>query len=64
MVDVGAFSTRPGAAEVKLEEEMERLRFALGIVRREVPNVLLSVDTFRPEIATMAVEEFGELVEK
>lgn len=62
MVDVGAFSTRPGAAEVKLEEEMERLRFALGIVRREVPNVLLSVDTFRPEIATMAVEEFGASV--
>lgn len=59
MVDVGAFSTRPGAAEVSETEEMERLRFGLGIVRRELPDVIVSVDTFRPDVARMAVEEFG-----
>ena len=59
IIDVGAFSTRPGAAEVSEAEEMERLRFALTIVRRESPNVAVSVDTFRPDVARMAVEEFG-----
>ena len=59
IIDVGAFSTRPGAAEVSEAEEMARLRFALGIVRRELPYAVLSVDTFRPDVARMAVEEFG-----
>ena len=59
MIDVGAFSTRPGAAEVSEAEETERLRFGLDIVRREQPDAVLSVDTFRPEVAHMAVEEFG-----
>ena len=59
MIDVGAFSTRPGAAEVSEAEETERLRFGLDIVRREQPDAVLSVDTFRPEVARMAVEEFG-----
>ena len=59
MIDVGAFSTRPGAAEVSEAEETERLRFGLDIVRREQPDAVLSVDTFRPDVARMAVEEFG-----
>ena len=59
MIDVGAFSTRPGAAEVSEAEEMERLRFGLDIVRRELPYSVVSVDTFRPDVARMAVEEFG-----
>ena len=59
MIDVGAYSTRPGAAEVTEEEETARLRVALGIVRREQPDAVLSVDTFRPQVARMAVEEFG-----
>ena len=59
IVDVGAFSTRPGAAEVSEAEEMERLRLALTIVRREQPDVAVSVDTFRPNVARMAVEELG-----
>ena len=58
-IDVGGYSTRPGAAEVSQEEEMERLRMALGAVRRVQPDVPLSVDTFRPDAARMAVEEFG-----
>lgn len=59
MIDVGAFSTRPGAQEVSEEEEMERLRRALPVVRREQPDVAVSVDTYRPDVARMVVEEYG-----
>lgn len=59
MIDIGAFSTRPGAPEVSEAEEMERLRFGLNILRREQPDAVVSVDTFRPEVARMAVEEYG-----
>ena len=59
VIDVGAFSTRPGANEVTEEEEMQRLRRALQIIRKCQPQAVLSVDTFRPAVARMAVEEFG-----
>lgn len=59
IIDVGAFSTRPGAGEVSEQEETERLRHALAIVRREQPDAVLSVDTYRPAVACMCVEEFG-----
>ena len=59
MIDVGAFSTRPGAAQVSEEEEMLRLRNALAIIRREQPGAIVSVDTFRPDVAKMCVEEYG-----
>ena len=59
MIDVGACSTRPGFQEISEAEEMERLRFGLGVVRREQPDSVVSVDTFRPDVARMAVEEFG-----
>lgn len=59
MIDVGGFSTRPGGVEVPEEEEMCRLRFALPIVRREQPEAILSVDTYRPNVARMVVEEMG-----
>ena len=58
IIDVGGYSTRPGASEVSEAEEMERLRFALAIVRKALPSIALSVDTFRPDVARMAVEEF------
>ena len=58
-IDVGAYSTRPGAQEVSVQEEMDRLRMALGVVRRVQPDVPLSVDTFRADVARMAVEEYG-----
>ena len=59
MIDVGAFSTRPGAEQVSQSEEMKRLRKALTVVRKELPDVVISVDTFRPEVAQMCVEEYG-----
>ena len=59
MIDIGACSTRPGFQEISEAEEMERLRFGLGVVRRELPDSVISIDTFRPDVARMAVEEFG-----
>lgn len=59
IIDIGACSTRPGSLPVSEAEEMERLRFGLEVVRRELPDGVVSVDTFRPDVARMAVEEFG-----
>nr|MBP7472146.1 dihydropteroate synthase [Prevotella sp.] len=59
IIDVGAFSTRPGAKEVSEEEEMQRLRKALPVVRKEQPDIAISVDTYRAEVARMVVEEYG-----
>ena len=59
MIDVGGCSTRPGSEPVSQTEEMQRLRMALAVVRREQPHSVISVDTFRPDVARMAVEEFG-----
>ena len=59
IIDVGACSTRPDSTPASEAEEMERLRFALAIVRREMPDAVVSVDTYRPQVARMAVEEYG-----
>lgn len=59
IIDVGAYSTRPGADEVTLEEEMNRLRYALDIVTKVAPEAIISVDTFRADVAKMCVEECG-----
>ena len=59
IIDVGAFSTRPGGKQVSQKEEMIRLRKALKAVRREQPDAVISVDTFRSDVAKMAVEEYG-----
>ena len=59
IIDVGAFSTRPGAEEVSVEEETARLKRALQIVHREQPDAIVSVDTYRPLVARRCVEEFG-----
>lgn len=59
IIDVGAFSTRPGALQVTEQEEMERMRKGLTILYREQPGATVSIDTFRPDVARMAVEEFG-----
>lgn len=58
-IDVGAFSTRPGAVEVSEEEETARLKRAIAIVRREQPDAPISVDTYRPLVARRCIEEFG-----
>lgn len=59
IIDVGAYSTRPGADEVSQEEEMNRLRLALGVITKVAPETIVSVDTFRADVARMCVEEYG-----
>ena len=59
IVDIGAYSSRPGAEVVTPEEEMKRLRKGLEILRRETPDAVVSVDTFRADVARMCVEEYG-----
>ena len=59
IIDVGACSTRPGGGLVSEEEEAERLQRGLRLIRREMPDAILSIDTFRPEVARMCIEEYG-----
>lgn len=59
IIDVGACSTRPGADDVNGDEEMRRLSTALAIVREEAPEAIVSVDTWRSEVARGCVEEYG-----
>lgn len=59
IIDVGACSTRPDSTPASEAEEMERLRLALGLIRKQLPEAILSVDTFRADVARMVVEEFG-----
>ena len=59
IIDVGGCSTRPGGEVATEAEEMKRLRTALTVIRGELPTAVLSIDTFRPDVARMAVEEFG-----
>ena len=59
IIDVGAYSSRPNAENVSPGEEMERLRMGLGILRKVQPDAVVSVDTFRADVAKMCVEEYG-----
>lgn len=59
IIDIGAYSTRPGAPEVSTEEEMRRLAYGLEIIRRETPDAIISVDTFRADVAKMCVRDYG-----
>lgn len=59
IIDIGAYSSRPGAAHIPAEEEAARLKTALTLLNREMPEAVISVDTFRADIARMCVEEYG-----
>lgn len=59
IIDIGAYSTRPGSADVAEAEEMTRLRRALAAVRKAAPGIPVSIDTFRADVAKMCVEEYG-----
>jgi len=58
-IDVGGYSTRPGAAFVSMEEEWSRLEPALRLLKKDYPAIPVSIDTFRSELARRAVEEYG-----
>ena len=59
MIDVGAYSSRSGADDISPLEEMKRLEVALAAVRNVAPDVYVSVDTFRADVARQCVEHFG-----
>lgn len=58
-IDIGAYSSRQDASDVSPKEEMERLKYGLEILRNECPEAVVSVDTFRADVAKMCVEEYG-----
>ena len=62
IIDIGACSTRPGADEVSIEEEMSRLRMGLALIRKHRPDAMVSVDTYRADVAKMCVEEYGAAI--
>ena len=59
IIDIGGYSSRPNAEHISAEEEMSRLRNGLEIIRKHSPNAVVSVDTFRADVAKMCVEEYG-----
>ena len=59
IIDIGAYSSRPNAENISSEEEMHRLRMGLEILRKTQPGAVISVDTFRADVARMCVEEYG-----
>lgn len=59
IIDVGAYSSRPNAEHISAEEEMKRLRTGLDILKKNHPDAIISVDTFRADVAEMCVNEYG-----
>jgi dihydropteroate synthase len=59
ILDIGAYSSRPGSDGIPVGEEMKRLEMALGTIRNAHSDMLISVDTFRPEIARLVVKDFN-----
>ena len=62
ILDIGGCSTRPGSIPVSEEDEWARLEPALTAIRHTLPNAQLSLDTFRPKIARLALERFGHMI--
>ena len=61
-VDVGGYSSRPDAADVTPEEEMRRLALALELLNRHYPDLPVSIDTFRADVARRCVEQYGAAI--
>ncbi|MCM1151594.1 MAG: dihydropteroate synthase [Alistipes sp.] len=62
IIDIGGYSSRPGAGEVPPEEEWRRVKLGLSVVRRLAPDLPVSVDTFRASVVRQAVAEFGPII--
>ena len=62
ILDLGGCSTRPGSTPVDQEEEWRRVEPALNILKHKFPETQLSLDTFRPEIARRALDQFGPMI--
>lgn len=59
IIDIGAYSSRPNAENISPEEEMRRLRTGLEILNKNHPDAIISVDTFRADVARRCVEDYG-----
>lgn len=62
IIDVGGYSSRPGAGEVSPDEEWRRVEVGISAVRRLTPAAVVSVDTFRASVVERACERFGEII--
>ncbi len=62
IVDVGGYSSRPGAEDVPVDEELDRVMLGVGIVREKAPGVVVSIDTFRAEVAAKTIKRFGPCI--
>lgn len=62
IIDVGAYSTRPGAAFVDEKEELARLAWAVELVRKYYPDVVVSIDTFRSAVAREIIDCLGDVI--
>ena len=62
ILDLGAFSTRPGSERISDKEEIERIIPALKAIRKEFPNIPISIDTFRQSVATQCIEEGADII--
>lgn len=62
IIDIGAYSTRPGCVDVPTEEEKERIAMAMKVINQHFPDAIISVDTFRADVARFAVEECGAAI--
>jgi len=58
IIDVGAYSSRPGAEDIPEDEELRRLDKALNVIRKNFPDAIISVDTFRPKVAEIVLRDF------
>ena len=62
IIDIGSYSSRPGAEDISIEEEEKRLLPSLNFIRQEFPDVLLSIDTFRSQIASKAIDIGADII--
>lgn len=62
IIDIGAFSTRPGSERISDKEEIERIIPALKAIRKEFPDILISIDTFRQSVANQCIEEGADII--
>ena len=62
IIDIGAYSSRQNAEHISPDEEMQRLRTALHLINRDFPDAVISIDTFRADVARMCVEEYGAAI--
>ncbi len=62
LIDVGGYSTRPGAEDVPVEEELNRVMLGVEVVREKAPNMVVSIDTFRSEVAAKVIKRHGPCI--